>query len=326
MHPIEHLRFVARAHDVPQRALVEEAAQALASFTWDRPGLVMACRRLVSCQPGSATLVWLAARTMDALEPRRALDEAVEALRDDPTCDHLASALADGAVVATLDEGDELVPALARRGDLVVRAVDAEGAGAGLGGLAWRLDAAGTPVVPVPARGAGAAAATADVVLLDAAALGPEGVLVPSGSLALAAVAHHAGVPVWAVAGVGRTLPAGMWEPFLSRARGAATGSPGPGRAATRAGAGGGLGGPDRSAGVGRPSGVGGPAGTARSGRAGRLDSGDGGDEVLDATVEVVPIGLVDRVVGPGGVLEPSDALAASDCPVLPGLFRGDVI
>jgi hypothetical protein len=38
-----------------------------------------------------------------------------------------------------------------------------------------------------------------------------------AGSRAAAAVAHHAGVPVWVTAGVGRVLPAGLWDTLVAR-------------------------------------------------------------------------------------------------------------
>ena len=43
------------------------------------------------------------------------------------------------------------------------------------------------------------------------------GAHVAAGSHAAAAVAHHAGVPVWVVAGVGRVLPQRMWEALTQR-------------------------------------------------------------------------------------------------------------
>src|SRR5919202_901987 len=64
----------------------------------------------------------------------------------------------------------------------------------------------------VPARGTGAAAAGADLVLLEAEVAGRDGAVVPSGSRAAAAVGRHAGVPVWLVAGVGRVLPPLLWS------------------------------------------------------------------------------------------------------------------
>jgi hypothetical protein len=267
VHPIEHLRFVARADHVPDAALAREAADALASFTWDRPGLVMACRRLVSRQPASAPLVWLAARVVAAVEPDRAIDEALAALAGDRSAHRLVDALPAEATVTLLDRAGEVVPALGRRGDLAVRVV---ATGDEADGVAWRLGDAGLQVVEVPARGLGAAAATSGAVVLEARGVGPDAVLAASGSLALAATAHQAGVPVWLLCGVGRVLPAEMWAPFARRAL------------------------PDPT------------------------DLGGG--------LELVPLGLVDHVVGPGGPAAPAEAAAGTDCPVLPELFRGDVI
>ncbi len=69
----------------------------------------------------------------------------------------------------------------------------------------------------VPDSGVGPAAAVAGLVLLEAWAAGPDGMLAAPGSHAAAAVAAHAGVPVWAVTGVGRVLPARLWEALLAR-------------------------------------------------------------------------------------------------------------
>ena len=54
-------------------------------------------------------------------------------------------------------------------------------------------------------------------MLLDALAVGPDAALVPAGSVAAAAVARTAGVPVWLVAGVGRLLPRSMWDALAGR-------------------------------------------------------------------------------------------------------------
>lgn len=50
------------------------------------------------------------------------------------------------------------------------------------------------------------------------------------------------------------------------------------------------------------------------------------GAEPWDDDDEVVPLDLVDLVVGPTGPLEVADALRRTDCPVTPELFKGDVI
>ena len=55
------------------------------------------------------------------------------------------------------------------------------------------------------------------MLLLEAVAVGPTGFVAVSGSLAAATVARHAEVPVWLAAGVGRLLPARMWDALAGR-------------------------------------------------------------------------------------------------------------
>ena len=71
MHPIERLRYVARASGADQAVLVRETAGALAAFADDPAGLVTACRRIVSRHPGSGPLWWLCSRVLTATEPMR---------------------------------------------------------------------------------------------------------------------------------------------------------------------------------------------------------------------------------------------------------------
>ena len=77
--------------------------------------------------------------------------------------------------------------ALARRGDVEVLAVDALDEGSG---LVRRLRHAGVDAVDVPVSGLGAAAAAADLVLLEASAAGPDRLVAVAGSRAAAAVAR----------------------------------------------------------------------------------------------------------------------------------------
>jgi hypothetical protein len=64
----------------------------------------------------------------------------------------------------------------------------------------------------------GAAAATVDVVLLEASAAGPSSALCAPGSRAAAAVARAAGRTVWLVAPVGRVLPGPTYDACLAAA------------------------------------------------------------------------------------------------------------
>jgi len=215
VHPIERLRYVARASGASQEALVVETARALAAFGSDAQGLVTACRRIVSRQPTSGPLLWFAARVLTAGDPRREIHEAVEALTGDPTAVELGHALPEDATVAVLGWPDVAGAALVRRGDLEVLVVDVAGEAAG---FVARLGRAGVDAVDVPLGGLGAAAAGADLVLLEASAVGPTEALAVSGSRAAAAVARAAGVPVWLVGGVGRLLPQRMWDGLRRRA------------------------------------------------------------------------------------------------------------
>jgi hypothetical protein len=214
VHPIERLRYVARASGAPQGDLVRETAHALASFHGDPSGLVAACRRIVDRHPTSAALWWLCARVLTSPDPRRESWEAVEAIEDDPTAAELCHALPDGATVCVIGWPEQAGEALPRRGDLDVLAVDTLGEASG---LVRRLMAAGSDATDVPQAGLGAAASESDLVLLEGIAMGPEGVLAVAGSRAAAATARHARVPVWVTVGVGRLLPERMWDALVRR-------------------------------------------------------------------------------------------------------------
>src|SRR5215212_5910505 len=66
VHPIERLRYVARASGVDQALLVRETASALGAFGSDPAGLVTACRRIVSRHPTAGALWWLCGRVLTA--------------------------------------------------------------------------------------------------------------------------------------------------------------------------------------------------------------------------------------------------------------------
>jgi hypothetical protein len=186
----------------------------LAAFTDDPAGLVTACRRLVDRHPTTGPIWWLAARVLAAGDPRQEAYEAARAVSEDATSRELAADLPQDASVLVLGWPDLAADALARRGDVEVLVVDALGYA---DTLVDRLRSIGVGALAVPESGVGAAAVEADLVLLEAVALGPTGLLAVSGSRAAAAVARHAGVPVWAVAGVGRVLPGRLWDALVGR-------------------------------------------------------------------------------------------------------------
>ncbi|MEO7429054.1 MAG: hypothetical protein ABIY48_06685 [Acidimicrobiales bacterium] len=214
MHPIERLRYVARASGADQALLVRETAQALSAFSDDPAGLVAACRRIVDRHPTSGPLWWLCARVLTAPDGQREAWQAVDAIDGDRTPSELGFALPEDATACVIGWPELVGEALPKRGDVEVLAVDALGEGSG---LVRRLMLAGIDAIDVPTSGLGAAVASSDVLLLEAVALGPTGFIGVSGSLAAATVARHAEVPVWVVAGVGRLLPVRMWEALSGR-------------------------------------------------------------------------------------------------------------
>jgi hypothetical protein len=264
VHPIERLRYVARADGAGVSRLVEAAAHALAAMAPEEAALVTGCRQMVDRHPAIGPLWWLASRMLCSDDPGKEAWAAVEVLDADRTSKVLADELPEEAVAVVLGWPEIASDALHRRGDLRVRVVDALGEGSH---LAASLEAAGLDAVDGPEPGVAAAAADADLILLEALAAGPTGLVAVVGSVAAAAVARHAGVPVWAVVGEGRLLPARVWEALL-----------------------------------------------------GRLDARG---EPWDVEDEVVPLDLVDLIVGPWGAAAPGDALSHTDCPVAAELFKG---
>ena len=214
MHPMERLRMVARASGEEPGLLAREAAAALAGCAEDPRALVMACRRLVDRQAASGPLWWLAARVVASPDPGTEAWRSAEALRADATPSVVAASLPDDAVVAVLGWPEQVAEALRIRGDARVLVIDSLGDGSS---LVAALDRAGSEAALVPESGIGAAVATSSLLLLDASAIGPGGFLAAVGSHAAAAVAYTQEIPVWVVAGVGRVLPARLWDALVDK-------------------------------------------------------------------------------------------------------------
>lgn len=103
VHPIERLRYVARAGSAPDRVLVAEAVPALAAFAGDPGRLLVALRQLIGRQPESPGLVVLGARMLTALDPIEAAWHFVDELGAD----------------ASGDRADELIEERGRQVELV---------------------------------------------------------------------------------------------------------------------------------------------------------------------------------------------------------------
>lgn len=214
MHPIERLRYVARATDDGPTMLVREAAGALASFSSDPAALVTACRRLVDRQPQAGAIWWLAARVLASPDPDAEAWTAAGDLDADDTPSQVRDLVPEDARVLIIGWPELAASGLARRGDVTIMVGDALDEGSS---LVRRLERSGHLPLLVDERGIASAAADADLVLLEAVGLGATGIVATIGSLAAAASAHQAGVAVWATCGVGRVLPGRLWDAYLRR-------------------------------------------------------------------------------------------------------------
>lgn len=214
MHPIERLRYVARARGVDAESLVVETAGALRGLGLDPSELVVSCRRIVERHPTCGPLWWLSARVLTAPEPAASLRESVDAMGDDRTARRLAAELPDDATVVVAGHPEVATEALCRRGDVRVLVVDTDFAGSS---MARRLERADVDHDLVPAHAAALAVASADLVLIEALALDTVSALSPIGSGVVAAAGALREVPVELVAGRGRRLPAAMMGAVLER-------------------------------------------------------------------------------------------------------------
>src|SRR5204862_1475925 len=122
--------------------------------------------------------------------------------------------LPDDTTVAVVGWPTQTVEGLRRRGDVEVLVIESGGEGHA---LVRRLEGAGVEAVDVLETGLGAAVSVSGLVVIEALAAGPDSLVAPAGSHAAAAVASTAGIPVWAVAGVGRVLPARLWDALTTR-------------------------------------------------------------------------------------------------------------
>ena len=193
VHPIERLRYVARAGVVPVEPLVRESAAALSSFADDPKGLLTSCRRLLDRRSDCGPLVWLAARMLTAMDPRSEARRVVGDLDADAT------------------------------GQVLQRGLDALPAGSGVlavGELGAFTDALhGRPDLRLLEPDDPEAAATADLVLMTSDCVGPSQALVVAETVPVAESARGWATPVWLIAGSGRVLPERMWSLLSARHR-----------------------------------------------------------------------------------------------------------
>jgi len=212
MHPIERLRYVARADGAGPALLVRETALALCAMEFDPQSLVLACRRIVERHPTMAQLWWLCANVLAAPEPFARARELALVVERDETPGHLDDALPDDATVLIVGWPFNAVKCLAQRGDAMLLVVDSHGEGEA---LVDRLHDAEIAAELVPFECVAAAAQQATLVVVEALACGPKHALAVGGSRAVMETAKSLGKPAWLVAGAGTRMPETLWKGMI---------------------------------------------------------------------------------------------------------------
>lgn len=208
MHPIEHLRYVARSTGADPVSLVSETAQALRGLRSEPAGLVLAARRIVERHPTCAPLWWLCATVLAAGEPFEKARELSAQIDADETTNHLVDALPADATVCIVGWNPTALEALARRGDCRAIIVDSFGTGDAAVNALERL---AIDVQGVTLEHAAIGVQMSDVVIIDALGCGGTEVLSVGGSHAVAALAYCENKSAWTVTRRGTRLPIELW-------------------------------------------------------------------------------------------------------------------
>lgn len=227
-HPIERLRWIARADGESAATVAAEAAFTLGELAAEEPAAVLtASRRLVERNPACGPLWWACASMVAADDPVETATRVAADLLSDTVPNRLADALrfsftSTDALCATMPV-DTLRQALARRGSYLLRLVAdhhwLHHAVRDLGALADEVVA--YDLQEVEAALDGAAALLVEPCLAAAGpAAGPAGgvILVEPASAAVAEQAARRSVPIWLVLATGRLLPPALAEAAASLA------------------------------------------------------------------------------------------------------------
>jgi hypothetical protein len=220
MHPIERLRWIARAEDEPAASLASEAAWTLAELAEAEPtALLTACRRLLDRHPACGPLWWVSSRVAAADDPVEAARRAAAELCSDPTPDRLAKALrasftADDVVALTVPAELSLACLEACR----PHPVRVLGISWSLGRAVRAISEVASDVTGYPSGDEDEALEGASVLLVEALAAGPRAALVDAEAAVAIRAALDASVPAWIVIGVGRALPGRLFEAAAERA------------------------------------------------------------------------------------------------------------
>ena len=217
MHPIEHLRYLARAGYADAPELVAETASALRYLGSDPANLVLTCRRIVEKHPACGPLWWMCAELLTALEPRDTLRRCVDEIHGDSTPVHLAGHLAtrfpEGSMVVVNGWSWEIAVALTQSFDVEACVVDGDN---GADHMIRVLERADVECHLVEPQRASAAVNQSDAVIVSTAFAGGTNLWCPIGSAQLAASAYCSGIDVIATTPVGTRLPTSFADVIVS--------------------------------------------------------------------------------------------------------------
>ena len=212
MHPIEHLRYVARSHGADPVSLVREMASALGGLRHEPAGIVLAVRRIVQRHPTVGPLWWFCSHVLGSPDPFEAMQKCDHEISNDATIKNLRDAVAQDAVVCVVGWPTAVLNALAMRADLKFFIIESNGDG---DAAVERLQSMDVDATLVQFEEISRVVGRCDVVIIEAMATGSNEVLSSAGSHAVAALAYCEQKPAWLVTACGTRLPPALWSAML---------------------------------------------------------------------------------------------------------------
>ncbi len=214
MHPIERLRWIARADGEPAATVASEAAWTLGELGSSEPAAVLtASRRLVQRHPACGPLWWVCAHLVGSDDPLETAHRISGELYSDTVPDRVADALrvdfTSSDVLCATSPTDVFREALSRRGTYVVRLIGTY--------RTLRHELRGLGVAVEDATGfeveeAHEALDRASALLVEPCFAGGPGLYVEPGVASVVEQAVRSKVPVWALLGTGRVLTSQLAE------------------------------------------------------------------------------------------------------------------
>jgi hypothetical protein len=220
MHPIEHLRYVARARGADPVSLVRETAAALSGLSHEPAGIVLAVRRIVQRHPTVGPLWWLCSHAINAADPFEAIQKCEEEIRTDATIKNLRDAVPQDAKVCVVGWPTSILHALATRSDLKIYVVESNGDGDAAVDRLLSMDVNATLV---QFENLSRVIAECDYVIVEALATSSSEIMCSAGSHGVAALGYCEQKPVWLVTALGTRLPNVLWVGMTSQVLGVAT-------------------------------------------------------------------------------------------------------